>query len=103
MWGYFKKKTKEQQVLAPPKAEEAACNWCLFIPKDLSISSGIFFSSMGPGIKDCEKGILYIAPQKAMPKIRLERLSSYIAKEAILEYYGVYKRDPQTNGEGFLF
>jgi hypothetical protein len=89
MWSYFKKKNKKEQVLPPP-AKEAVYNWCLFIPKDLSISSGIFFSSLGPGIKDYKNGILYIAPQECMPKTKLSRLSPNIAGKIILEYYGIY-------------
>jgi hypothetical protein len=85
MWSYFKK--KKEQVL-PPQAKKVVCNWCLFIPKDLSISSGIFFSSLGPGIKDYKNGILYIAPQECMPKTKLSRLSPNTARKVILEYYG---------------
>ena len=86
MWSYFKKK---KQVLVPPRAKEVVCNWCLFIPKDSSMSPGIFFSSIGPGIKDCRNGILYIAPQGCMPKAKLSRLSPNIAGKIILEYYGI--------------
>ena len=88
MWSFFKKKSKKQQVLAPSDTKKAVCNWCLFIPKDLSISSGIFFSSIGPGIKDYKNGILYIAPQECMTKTKLSRLSPNIARKVILEYYG---------------
>jgi hypothetical protein len=88
MWCFFKKKSKEQQVLTPSNIKETVCNWCLFIPKDSSISSGIFFSSLGPGIRDHKNGILYIAPQESMPKTKLSRLSPNIAGKVILEYYG---------------
>jgi len=96
MWSFFKKKSKEQQVLATPHAKKASYNWCLFIPKDSTISSGIFFSSIGPGIKDCRNGILYIAPQECMPKTTASRLSSNIARKVILGYYGIYDHSPHS-------
>lgn len=101
MWNYFRK--KEVPKTSPSKGKEDVFNWCLFIPKDLSISSGVFFSSIGPGIKDYKNGMLYIAPQKLMPKIKLARLSSHVAKKAILEYYGVCKHEPKKYNDSFCF
>jgi len=89
MWSYFKKKEKTKTSSCDNK--KSSFNWCLFIPKDSDTSSGVFFSSIGPGVKDCQNGVLYIAPQESMPKVKLARLSSYVAKKAILEYYGIYE------------
>jgi len=99
MWNYFRNKKAPKTF--PPKNKEDAFNWCLFIPKDLSLSSGVFFSTIGPGIKDCKNGMLYIAPQKLMPKIKLARLSSHVAKKAILEYYGVCKHGSRKYDNSF--
>ena len=93
MWSYFKRSKKKDNRIRASESKKASINWCLFIPKDPSISAGVFFSSLSPGIKDCKNGVLYIAPQKSMPKVRLTRLSSYAAREAILEHYGVYSRN----------
>jgi len=100
MWSYFKKEKKANARRA--KSGASAFNWCLFIPKDLTISSGVFFSSIGPGIKDHKNGVLYIAPEKYMPKIKLSRLSSSIARKVILEYYGIYDHKPQVINDNFL-
>lgn len=44
---------------------------------------------MGPGIKDCKNGVLYIACGDNMPKINLNRLTANAARRAILQEYGI--------------
>jgi hypothetical protein len=89
MWSYFKK--KKRSGCLPAKDKASPFNWCLFIPKGLSKSSGIFFSSIGPGIKDCKHGVLYIMPEGYISNVNYKTLTAKMAENIILEYYGVIK------------
>ena len=91
MWNYFR--SKKAPKTFPSKNKGDAFNWCLFIPKDSSLSSGIFFSSIGPGIKDCKSGVLYIMPEEYISNVNYKTLTARMAKNIILEYYGVIKNE----------
>lgn len=84
MWSIIKKLIKGA---SEPEEVSKPVNWCLFIKGDGSQDSGVFYSTLNPGIKDCKNGILYIASGDRMPAI--SRLSSGAAKRAILDAYGV--------------
>jgi len=90
MWKYFFKKP----ISAKPSKEtikNQKYNWCLFVSGNSKMSTkfGLFFSSLGPGIKDYKNGILYVAPEDYMLKEAGERPTAYNARNAILEYFGI--------------
>jgi hypothetical protein len=100
MWKYFlnlfstKSLPENKHTEKAEQAEETnkqKNNYCLFVSKsdELPTEYGIFFSSLGPGIKDCRLGMLYIAPEEYV----LKRVSRHSAagriKNVIFEYYGI--------------
>ena len=87
---YFLSK-KSAPIEAPRRIVKKKKNWCLFIAgtSELSTKFGVFFTSFGPGIKDCKKGILYVVPEEYMLEKVGKRPTAYNAKNAILEYYGI--------------
>lgn len=96
MWSYFSSKLAPIK-LAEKEAEKPAAklNWCLFEANGTGSGSGIFFSSLEPGIKDYNGGILYVVPcefmerkEEVRPGVK-KRLTAHKARAAILEYYGI--------------
>lgn len=76
---------KDLGIIPSSLEKDKPLNWCLYISE--SEESGVFFTQVSPGIKDCNGGILYIAPEHAMPRISLRGLTAYNAKKHILNYY----------------
>ena len=91
MWKYFS--SKQISIKASKKKVETPVtkfNWCLFESSNPELGSGVFFSSLSPGIKDCNEGTLYIAPDDYMRSKKHMRLNNaHNARTAILEYYGI--------------
>ena len=86
MWSFFKKKSSKKDS---KQIKRHTFNWCLFVPNDSCSEFGVFFSSLGPGIKDCKKGVLYIMPENYVSSVNYKTLTASMAKNIVLEYYGV--------------
>jgi len=71
--------------------QRMAHNTCLFVSgsSDISTKFGVFYSSFDPGIQDCKNGILYVAPEEYMLNKIGNKPTSYAARNAVLEYYGI--------------
>ena len=95
MWGFLKKRSSKK---VQDDKKTVGFNWCLFLSNSNSMGSGVFFSSLGPGIKDCKKGILYIIPGDYMLGVNYKTLTAEMAKYIILEYYGVNNCGLSTMG-----
>jgi hypothetical protein len=86
---YFLKKKPAEEVVANPDSPtdmSADTNYCLFILD--GGDSGIFFANLGPGIKDCKNGVLYVAPEKYVQENCMRVSSSYHIRLTILKYFG---------------
>lgn len=80
---FLKKRPIETRVRRP---EPISINWCLFISKNGD--SGVFFTSLGPGIKDCKNGILYVVSDKYIRRNCVRPSSAYYVGQTILKYFG---------------
>ena len=80
---FWQNKRKYQS--SPKLKENVEINLCLYISRDNGL--GIFFTKLKPGIKDCKEGVLYIAPQSAIPSPLPERLSAEAVRDAVLSYF----------------
>ena len=88
---FAKLKRKPETAPAAPEEQRVAYNTCLFVAGSSVISTkvGVFYSSSGPGIQDCKNGILYVAPEEYMLNKIGNKPTSYAARNAVLEYYGI--------------
>jgi len=77
---------KDLGFIPEPIEARRPINWCLFISNS-SKEEGVFFSQLSPGIMDCPNGVLYIAPERSMPEIKISNLSTDLAKRCILKFY----------------
>jgi len=96
---FSKIRKKPKPKVVEPIEKKPVYNHCLFVSgtSTLSTKFGVFYSSFGPGIKDCKNGVLYIAPEEYMINKVGRRSTAYSTKNAILEYYGIeYEYKPNS-------